>query len=62
MEKMQKVLGLVKEWEERWGFRLSVEKSKTVVFGNKRRVEGQGLTLWSTITESEVLQNFKRSL
>lgn len=42
---MQRAINKKADWGSRWGFRISVEKTKYVVFGNKK-AECQGLSTY----------------
>ncbi len=45
------------EWADKWGFKILVEKSKYVIFTNKRKTENQGLCLYGKPLER--LKEFK---
>lgn len=47
MREMQRALDRVQGWADKWGFRLSVDKSKYVVFGRKKQIGNQGLKLYN---------------
>lgn len=42
MKQMQSALDKVQEWADKWGFRLSVTKTKYVIFGRKKKIDSQG--------------------
>ena len=44
--KIQGALDKVVAWAEKWGFKISVEKSKFVIFTNKRKTENLGLNIY----------------
>ncbi len=46
MEQMQSALDKGQAWANKWGFRLSVAKTKYVVFGRKRKLDCQGLKVY----------------
>lgn len=56
MRQMQSALDKVQAWADKWGFRLSVLKTKYVVFGRKRKLDCQGLTVYG---EAEPLGRVK---
>ena len=55
-KRMQGALNKITEWGNRWGFKISVEKTKYVVFGNKRD-KGEGLSMYGQ--EIERVKGFK---
>ncbi len=36
----------VQDWAEKWGFRLSVAKTKYVIFCRKNKIDSQGLKVY----------------
>lgn len=54
IEKLQGALEKVVEW----GFRISVEKSKYVIFGNKGKIENQGLFMYGKPLERAKMFRF----
>lgn len=50
IEKMQGAINKIVDWGSRWGFKISVEKTNYVVFGNKK-TECQGLSMYGQATE-----------
>lgn len=57
VKKMQAALNKVVEWAERWGFKISLDKSKFLVFGNKRKVGPLSLNMYGK--ELERVKVFK---
>ena len=49
-ERMQEALNKIVDWGSRWGFKISIEKTKYVVFGNKK-TECQGLFMYGQAIE-----------
>lgn len=49
-ERMQGAWDKIADWGSRWGFRMSVEKTDCVVFGNKK-AECQGLSMYGKAIE-----------
>lgn len=47
---MQEALNKIVNWGEKWGFKISVEKRKHIVFGNKK-TECQGLFMYGQAIE-----------
>ena len=56
INKMQAAIDKITDWGSRWGFKISVEKTKYVVFGNKRN-KGEKLTMYGQ--EIERVKEFK---
>ncbi len=46
-KQLQKAINTVENWAEEWGFKVSVSKSKYVVFGFKREKQEQGLKIYN---------------
>lgn len=42
MGQMQSVLDKVYDWTDKWGFRLSISKTKYVIVGRKKKTGSQG--------------------
>lgn len=51
VKKVQEALTLVEDWGRRWGFRFSVEKTKSVFFTRKRICEDSDLYLYGRPVE-----------
>lgn len=50
-KQLQQAINTVEAWAEEWGFKISISKSKYVVFGFKRETPKQGLKIYNTPTE-----------
>ncbi len=56
--KMQEVIQKVEEWAYDWGFKFSVEKTKTVIFYRKRVVPEVSLKMYEKSLEREKVFKF----
>lgn len=51
LKQIQCALNKVQAWSDKWGFRLSLTKTKYMVFGTKRNIESLGLKLYGESLE-----------
>ena len=51
LKKTQEGLNVIEEWANRWSFKISVPKSKFMVFGYKRKIPRSGLSLYGAPLE-----------